>query len=710
MKNRHLLAAFFFSVSLLLLPLSAATTASRQRAYSKAELELITRLTARILASNHYRSLPLSATLSQQLFDAYLKRLDPGHMFFLAGEVDAWALRYRDRLGDDLKRGDSSFGMEVYRLYRERNREFRAFAEKMLAQPMDFTVNEELETDRSKSPWPASREAQHELWRKRVKNDLLTIRLLERSIAEEEAEAKAKAKSEKKKVKKDPAAESEGKWEKKTPEAKLVTRLRDIANTIEEREPIAILGLYLDTLAQVYGPHSSYMPPREETDFDIRMSLSLTGIGATLTSDDGLIKVVALVPNGPADRQGELKVNDRIIRVTQENGETTDLVDMPVSKAVQYIRGPVDSKVTLTVIPGIKGRNAPPVRITITRAKVELVDSAASGKVREVKRGDGSTRRIGIITLPSFYLDVEALRSGSASVRRCSDDVEKILTDFRQQKVDAVVIDLRRNGGGSLPEAIRLSGLFFPVGPVVQIRSGRGRTQVESDEDEGCAYAGPVVILTSKLAASASEIFCAALRDRHRAVVVGDTRTFGKGTILNVVELSDAMGLLDRKFPAGSISFESAMFFRISGGSPQQLGIAADIVLPSLSEELEVGEMFLDRHLPWDTVAPVKFDDCDPNFDARVARLRRASAERIEADPRFKRIRRRAELMRRHRGRKTISLNEATRYQEYLLDKAFDEANRIFDDEEEKEKEKKNDDPILDEAVAIAADCASPEK
>ena len=708
MKIRFPFAALVFSAFLPFLPAAAATTAARQRAYSGAELELITRLTARILAGNHYRRMPLSADLSHQLFDAYLKRLDPGRVFFLAGEVDGWSRLYRDRLGDDLKRGDSSFGMELYRIYRGRNREFRAFAEKLLAEPMDFTVDEELETDRSKAARPATRAEMHELWRKRIKNDLLTLRLLERSVAEEKAKAKKKdAAGNAEEKKQDPAAESERKWEKKTPEAKVLTRLRDLANTIEEREPIAILGLYLDTLAQVYGPHSSYMPPQEETDFDIRMSLSLTGIGATLSSDDGLIKVVAIVPNGPADRQGELKVNDRIISAAEENGETTDLVDMPVAKAVQYIRGPVGSKVTLTVIPGIKGRNAPPVRITITRAKVELVDSAASGKVREEKRPDGSTRRIGVITLPSFYLDVEALRSGSSSVRRCSGDVEKILLDFRQRKVDAVVIDLRRNGGGSLPEAIRLSGLFFPAGPVVQIRDGQGRSQVESDTDESCVYSGPLVVLTSKLAASASEIFCAALRDRHRAVVVGDTRTFGKGTILSVVELSDAMGLLDRKFPAGSLSFESAMFFRISGGSPQQLGIAADIVLPSLSEELEVGEMFLERHLPWDSVAPAKFVDCDRAFAARVARLRQASAKRVDANPSFSRIRRRAELLRRHRGRKTISLNEEKRYREYLVDKAFDEANRIFDDDEEKDKEKKADDPILDEAVAIAADYAS---
>ena len=704
MKKRFFFAALLLFAVFCALPMlpaaPAAPTARRERSYSTPELALVTRLTARIVASNHYRKLPLSPDLSRLFFDAYLKRLDPGHMFFLAPEVNAWSARYRERLGNALRRGDYSFGMEVYRVYRDRNREFRAFAEKQLASPMDFTVDEELEVDRSKSPWPVTRAEQYELWRKRVKNDILTIRLLERSIAEEEA----KAKKENKEKKTNAAEEAERKWTKKTPEAKLMTRLRDIGNTIDEREPIAILGLYLDTLTQVYGPHSSYMPPREESDFDIRMSLSLTGIGATLTSEDGLIKVVALVPNGPADRQGELKVNDRIINVTEENGESTDLVDMPVSKAVQYIRGPEGTKVTLTVIPGIKGRSAPPVRITITRAKVELVDSAASGKVREVKRADGTIRRIGIITLPSFYLDVEALRSGSDSARRCSEDVKKILENFLRQRVDAVVIDLRRNGGGSLPESIHMSGLFFPEGPVVQIRDRKGRLLVESDEDDGsCVYSGPLVLLTSKLSASASEIFSAALRDRHRAVVVGDTRTFGKGTILNVVELSDSMGLLDRKFPAGSLSFESAMFFRISGGSPQQLGIASDIVLPSLSEELEVGEMFLARHLPWDRVDPVEFVDCDKSFDERVARLRAASEKRVAASPHFARIRRRAELLRRHRGRKTISLNEKKRYDEYLIDKAFDEASRIFDDEEEKEK--KAEDPILDEAVAIAADC-----
>ena len=696
MKFRISVAAAVVSALLFVLsPLAATTTDTRRRVYSPAELQQITRLAARILSSNHYRQLPLSGDLSHQLFDAYVNRLDPGHLLFLSGEIEEWSRRYRDRLGSDLRRGDSSFGTELYRFYLQRNREFRAFAEEMLAKPVDFTVDEEIETDRSKAARPATRAEMRELWRKRIKSDLLALRLLERSIADDLKTGKSSS----------PAADGERKWGKKTPAEKILSRFRDLANSIEQREPIAILGLYLDTLAQVYGPHSSYMPPQEETDFDIRMSLSLTGIGATLTSEDGLIKVVAIVPNGPADRQGELKVNDRIISVTEENGESTDLVDMPVSKAVQFIRGPIDSKVTLTVLPGAKGRNAAPVRITITRAKVELVDSAASGSVREVKRADGSVCRVGVIMLPSFYLDIEALRSGSGSVRRCSDDVEKILEDFRRKKVDAVVIDLRRNGGGSLPEAIRLSGLFFSTGPVVQVRDGRANAELESDTDAKCVYSGPLVVLCSKLSASASEIFCAALRDRHRAVVVGDTRTSGKGTILNVIELSDALGIFVRKFPAGSLSLESAMFFRISGGSPQQLGVAADIVLPSLSEELEVGEMFLERHLPWDSVDPVKFDDCDPAFAERILRLRENSRKRVAESPRFERIRRRAELLRRYRGRKTLSLNEEKRYREYRVDKAFEEANRILD--EDGEKEKKEADPILDEAAAIAADCVS---
>lgn len=437
------------------------------------------------------------------------------------------------------------------------------------------------------------------------------------------------------------------------------------------------------------------------------MKLSLTGIGATLTSDDGYIKIVAIVPGGPAALDGRLKVEDRIVAVTQENGEVTDVVDMPVSKAVKYIRGPENTKVTLTVLPGEKGRNGVPENITLTRAKVALVDSEAKGEVKEVKRADGKAVRVGVITLPSFYRDYEAEFRGDSKAKKCTDDVARILEDFKKRKVESVVMDLRRNGGGSLPEAISLTGLFIPTGPVVQIRSGDREVHLESDNDPRLAYDGPLVVLTSKLSASASEIFAAAMRDSERAILVGDSRTFGKGTVLNVMQLDRFLKFIGENFEAGSAIYETAMFYRIAGGSVQQLGITPDIQLPSLTEELEIGEMFMDNHLPWDTIKPVEFRKFKPEHIAKVPALAEASEKRIAASQEYQSLIRKIELFRKYKDKKEVSLNEEKRWKEYQDEKQVqEEADRLYrENSGTKEKdEKKQFDPELNEAVNIAAD------
>ncbi|MBR2373674.1 MAG: carboxy terminal-processing peptidase [Lentisphaeria bacterium] len=372
---------------------------------------------------------------------------------------------------------------------------------------------------------------------------------------------------------------------------------------------------------------------------------------------------------------------------------------MPVDEAVQYIRGKEKSKVTLSVLPGNKGRSAVPVRITITRAKIQLVDSEAKGEILF-----RNNKKIGVITLPSFYMDFEGAIRGDVNFKRCSEDVRKILVRFRTQGVQAVVMDLRRNGGGSLAEAINLTGLFIPTGPVVQRRDSRRRVALAVDEDPAIQWAGPLVVMVSKFSASAAEIFAAAVRDCDRAVIVGDSRTFGKGTVLQVEKLKNNFSLFNTKTPElGSVTFEIEMFYRTSGSSVQQLGIRSDVVIPSVTEEMKVGELFLENHLPWDNIEPVNRARFIPDLEQKIAVLQKNSAARIKSSPEFKPLMRRIKMFREHRNKNTISLNEEKRWKDYQQEK-------LIADEEEKElglkddKKKKKIDPAVKEAADIAAD------
>ena len=693
----------FRKLTLLLAVFAAAVAAvaSPLRSYNDDELRLVARLASRVLVQNHYRGAAPDAAMSRRFYEQYLKELDPGRIYFTDADLAPFDAR-SDGICQALLKGDYRFAFELYGLYKARNRDFRDFAVEYLKRDIDFTVDEYFQIDRSKAPRPKTPEERRELWRLRLKNDVLYFRMIDRMLKEEQAAGKDKQPGRNMKLGKQ---EDSPAWRAKSPAERVLARLRDVGNNVDKREPIEILGMYLGALANSLGPHSGYAPPTLDDDFDIRMSLTLIGIGATLTNEDGFIKVVALVPGGPAALDGRLKVNDRIIAVTEENGETTDLIDMPVDRAVRFIRGKENSRVTLTVLPGDKGRNAHPVNIPIVRKKVHLEESAAKGKIVESADADDGKHRIGIATLPGFYLDIAALRRGDPNARRCSADLKRVLQQFNREKVDAVVVDLRRNSGGSLPEAIHCSGLFMTKGPVVQIRSG-DRSEVQSDNDPEQVCTVPVVVLNSKLSASSSEIFAAALRDNSRAVLVGDTRTFGKGTILQVEPLEDSLSFLGRKIPAGLLTYEMAMFFRVAGGSPQQLGIPSDVVIPSLTEEMKVGEMYLDNHLPWDSIAPIRTTPCDPALERKIPELRRRSAERVAKSREFAVLKRRVEMYRRFRDRDKLSLNEKVRWEEYRREKdAEDAAEKLLGDEAPNDADN-GPDPVLDEAAHIAADLA----
>lgn len=646
-------------------------------AYTPADFRRITAMTAKILEQNHYSRVAMTPELSRKIFDFYFDALDPMHMFFTDSEIRRFAI-YRDTLGNSLQYGEYEFAFQIYDLYRRRYAEYRQFTDEMLKTEIDFTRDEELTAEPAKQPRPENKAAMRELWRKHIKNELLSIRLRERAEADERAKS----------------ADKKSAPKAKDPAKLILQRQRDVSNNIEKRDRIDILGILLDAMARAYGAHSDYQAPKLSEDFEIHMSLSLSGIGATLTNEDGYVKIVELVPGGPAAQSGKLKVNDRIVSLTQENGEFIDLIDMPVSKAVQYIRGEKGSKVTLDIL---SGSAAAPIKVTLVRDKVNLTAGAARG---EIKEAGGA--RVGVITLPSFYMDFEAVMRGDVNARRASKDVLEILEKFKQQKVDSILLDLRGNGGGSLPDAVAMTGLFLTGGTVVQVSSLSG-VEMERDPSPEAAYSGPLVILTSKLSASSTEILTGALRDAHRAVVVGDSRTFGKGTVLRVESLDRYNSWFRRKLPAGSLTFEIAMFFRPGGSSVQQLGISPDIQLPSLTEEMKVGEIFLDNHLPWDSIAPVNGEKWDPELDKKIAVLKKKSADRISGSRDYQAFIRQIELFRSVRDRKTLSLNENKRYAEYRREKEIaEEADRLFSENNSGKKGER--DVVLEEAVNIAAD------
>ena len=665
----------------------------------KERIYIITRLTGRLISEQHYSQHPMDSAKSAMLFDEYFKMLDPNRMFFTEQDVLAFAAR-RNSLHKELAAGDSSFAYVVFDKFLARFDEYCAFAEKELKNKVDFTTDETFTPDRRNLPRAADDQALHQLWKSRLKNDLLYHRLVKRALDQDIAASRGGDS----RKRADLAVRQL--WEKRSPEEKVLRRLRDLQNFYHQRDKIDILGGFLGALAAAYGPHSGYQAPKQDEDFNIDMSLSLTGIGATLTSEDGYIRVVDIVPGGPADRDGRLHAEDRIIAVTQEKGEPVDVVDMSVDHAVKLIRGKAGTKVTLTILPGKKGRNAVPENITIVRDKVVLKDSEAKGTVRDVKQPDGTTVKVGTIELPSFYMDFAAMFRGDANYKSCSRDVKKLLEDFRKQGVQTVVMDLRRNTGGSLPEAIMLTGLFIKTGPVVQVRSANRPPEVESDDDESISWDGPLVVLTSKFSASAAEIFAAAIKDYRRGILVGDSRTYGKGTVLSVIQLEKMLGFINRKFPAGSVRLETAMFFRINGDSVQQLGVRPDIILPSMTEPLEVGEMFSSNHLPWDSIPAQSYRIYDPGMEKLLPQIQRQSEARIAKDPEYLKLLRRQKRLRDQLAAKAVSLNEEKRWQEYLADRKLGVSEEQQEEELDAPRGKKKNaaDPVLRESEQIAID------
>ncbi|MFN0197247.1 MAG: carboxy terminal-processing peptidase, partial [Planctomycetaceae bacterium] len=484
-------------------------------------------------------------------------------------------------------------------------------------------------------------------------------------------------------------------------------RYKMLSQTMKQTEDFEILEMYLNALAHCFDPHSSYMAPQTLEDFKISMNLQLDGIGAALRSEDGMTIVADIVPGGAAASDGRLKVSDKIVAVGQAEGDMVDIVEMKLSKVVRLIRGKRGTKVRLQVK---KADTSEIVDYELVRQKIELKSSEVKGEVIETStRIEGTQARIGVIHIPSFYRDFDGAQQGLDDFKSTARDVQKVLDDFSKQNIDAVIVDLRTNGGGALSEAIEVSGLFIEDGPVVQVKEQNGKIKSHDDVDPNISYAGPLIVLCNRLSASASEIFAGAIKDYNRGIIVGDQTTHGKGTVQNVMPVSQQRFQLFDAADRGALKLTINQFYRVNGDSTQNLGVTSDVALPSLIDHMDLGESFLDNALAFDKIEPAKFAALELTSPDIVSQLATSSQKRITGNEEFQKLQKDIARYLERKNRKTISLNEAELRKERDTEKSEDETKTLENEEEKLNK----DGPIFpvgyynDEVLRISLDYIS---
>ena len=570
------------------------------------------------LEQEHYVNLKLDDKTSGLLLDTYLKILDPGKLFFLQSDIDEFQ-RLRSQLDDELKKGELSAGFVIYNRYHKRLTERLAKTIGELPQMVknfDFAADEELELDREDAKWPTSAREADDLWRKQIKNRVLSLKL-------------------------------SGKEEKDSLEL-LLKRYANQLSRVEQSTSEDVFQYYMNALASIYDPHTDYFSPRISENFQINMSLKLEGIGAVLQSDDEYTKVVRLVPAGPADKNGQLHPADRIIAVAEgKNGEFKDVIGWRLDDVVDLIRGPKGTFVRLQVIPAVSQSEEVRRTITIERNEVKLEEQSAQKKMIQVYR-DGRIVKVGVISIPAFYLDFEALRRGDPDFRSSTRDTERLMSELLADGAEGIIIDLRDNGGGSLAEANALTGLFIESGPTVQIRFANAWVKREGKRRSSDFYDGPLAVLINRMSASASEIFAGAIQDYQRGVVIGN-QSFGKGTVQSINPLQH-----------GQLKITESKFYRISGESTQHNGVIPDIEFPAIYDKELVGESTLDNALPWDTIAPV-YHHTYFDINSELPRLRKEHRKRVSENPDFRFLNEQLEQMDEFRNVKKLSLNEELR-------------------------------------------------
>ena len=627
--------------------------------------------------------LPKYHVLQQRLDDEISRRAwtnlvtfyDFDHSMFLKSDLERLAA-HEKTIDDEIRRGDVGFGYEVYNLYVERLHERVAFASNLLATAeWDFTTNETYRIKRKDAPWPETQAEAEDHWRRRLKNEMLVMKVnheLDKSTNRLDAAGE------------------------------LIKKYRQYETVLGEPDEESVLQHYLSAVCRAYDPHSDYLSPASKEDFDMEMNLTLCGVGAVLSMEDGALKIAEIMPGGPIDRDGRINEGDKIVGVQQEGGEMEDVMWQPMKKSIKKIRGPKDTRVTLQIVPRSDPSGGTKKLIELVRDEIKLEDQAATGRVDRVTL-DGVTRKLAYVFLPSFYGTMDK-KPSDEGFRSCSMDIARYLCDFNAQGAEGLVLDFRGNGGGSLREAVMLSALFVHSGPVVQIRDVRTVGCLPIPPGNPIAFRKPIVVLTDRASASASEIVAGHLHDTGRALVLGDVRTHGKGTVQSV------LGMGPEKY--GSMKITTARFYRIDGRSTQVEGVAADIHLPSLLDSLDIGEDKLTYALPFSRILPADYQ-MSWNLNRYVPTLNELSIARTEADERFRKHVENVKGMKAISEREYVSLEYGERKAQMAVDRELRELDEGDDDDDESSEKKKKrrkrneprkDDVVLDEGFKVLMD------
>lgn len=636
----------------------------------------IAQYVANLIQNNHYSRTDFEDEVSEKFLESYLKFLDSNKLYFNQKDIDSFNKKYKTTLDDYIFEGSIQPATDIYNLYVERvTKRVEKIKEILNTKEFKFDSDRTVEKRRKDSDWAADEQACDQLW-----ENILEGQLLEEEIRKRRQTERAKELGKK-------LEDILGDDSKESPKEKILNRYTRFMETLDKNDKEEACNFFLSTLSQVYDPHSEYFSQSELENFQVNMQNKLVGIGALLQMDDGAAKIQGLVVGGPADRGGELQIGDRIVGVSQgKDNEMVDILYMKLNRVVDMIRGEKNTTVILKVVP----TDAPDETklISIVRDEVKLKDKAANAELIEVMGDDGVATKIGWINLYAFYADMQR---GTVS---CSFDVKRLLERLKKEKIESLVIDLRGNGGGSLEEAIRLTGLFIDGGPVVQAKSAKGRITNKKSKVPNAIYDGPLVVLTDRSSASASEIFAAALQDYGRAIVVGDKSTFGKGTVQTVMPVRNYMPAIfpkDTKDRAGALKVTIQKFYRIAGGSTQLKGVVPDIILPSYRDALETGEESLPNALEHDSIAKMKYESLD--LQETRQQLLKLSEQRVKSDKEFNYIIEDNKRYKEINDRNEVSLNIEKRLEENKKEKERRKTRnvnrkKLFEEIEKKEKGK----------------------
>lgn len=635
-------------------------------------------LLAELIGNYHYNQHKVDDSISSATFRLYLDALDGSKLYFLQSDIQKFE-KYRFQFDDLLKSGNVEPAYDIFNVYKQKmlNRIDKTL--QLLDKEFEFKSDEYLETDREKVKWVVNESQLDDFWKKYVKNQLLSLKLTGKSL--EEARNIVK-----------------GRYER-------------IRKSVLQTKSEDVFQIFMNSLTGAYDPHTSYFSPVSAANFNMSMRKSFEGIGARLQTQNDYTVVSEVMPGGPAFKSKKLKANDKIIAVAQgENGKFEDVIGWRIDDVVSKIRGEKGTTVRLQIIPANSGANAAPVEIRLVRDKIKIEDESAEKKIIS-HTYNNKTYQLGVIQIPSFYLDFDAYQKGDKDYKSTSRDVKKLIRELQNENIDALLIDLRNNGGGSLKEAIDLTGLFIKEGPVVQVRDVAGRIDIGRDTDSEEVYEGPLLVMVNGYSASASEIFAGAIQDYKRGLIIGEN-TYGKGTVQNAIDLNRYAPSIQDKL--GQINLTLSKYYRITGSSTQLLGITPDIKLPSAFDQEEVGERSEPQALPWDEIKSSKFTSSNKVNEALIQKLQKSYQARLKSDPNLKQLFQDLEEIKTLRKQTKISLSEEKRvkeqkeYEEKMSKRS--ELDIVIESEEEEEvkvenkNNKQRKDLYLLNALQVAAE------